>query len=268
MKKFLVLLLGIVFAISFSSCERIDAGHEGILVNLYGSDRGVDDVNLVTGWVFYNPLTKDVFEYPTFVQTIDYEPFTINAKDGSEFTVDPNVNLKIIDGQSPYVFKKYRKSVKEIIEGPILKHVKDACRIEINKFTTDEIVSNREAVENAIEERLSTSLKTEGFELDPGNGFTSGLIYPQSIVAAVDAKNKAVQDGQRAENELRVAEAEARKLVVAAEAEAEANRLRQQALTPQVLQQMWIEKWDGHLPTVSGGGANGGMIVDLSGLKH
>lgn len=53
---------------------------------------------------------------------------------------------------------------------------------------------------------------------------------------------------QKAENEVKVAEAEAKKLVVAAEAEAEANRLRTQALTPQVLEKMWIDKWDGTLP--------------------
>ena len=49
--KFLV--LAFIAALSFSSCgvERIDAGHEGIKVNLYGSDKSVDDVSLVSGIV-------------------------------------------------------------------------------------------------------------------------------------------------------------------------------------------------------------------------
>lgn len=42
--------------------------------------------------------------------------------------------------------------------------------------------------------------------------------------------------------------AEAEKKVVAAQAEAEANKLRTQALTPLILKQQWIEKWDGKLP--------------------
>ena len=46
--------------VSLTSCsERIDAGSEGILVNLYGSDKGVDDVSLVTGRVWYNPFTEE-----------------------------------------------------------------------------------------------------------------------------------------------------------------------------------------------------------------
>lgn len=36
--------------------------------------------------------------------------------------------------------------------------------------------------------------------------------------------------------------------IVAAKAEKEANQLREQALTPAILEKMWIEKWDGKLP--------------------
>lgn len=102
MRKVFLFASALMLSLSFTSCERIDAGCEGILVNLYGSERGVDDVSMVTGRVFYNPATQEVYEYPTYVQTIDYEPFTINAKDGSEFKVDPNVNLKVKD--APKVF--------------------------------------------------------------------------------------------------------------------------------------------------------------------
>ena len=61
-------------------------------------------------------------------------------------------------------------------------------------------------------------------------------------------KNKVVQDKQRADNEVMLAKAQAEKLLVSARAEAEANRLRTTALTPAVLEQMWIDKWDGKLP--------------------
>ena len=77
---------------------------------------------------------------------------------------------------------------------------------------------------------------------------TSGLSYPQTIVDAVDAKNKAVQQAMQVENEVKVAEAQAKKLIVAAEAEYRANELKTKALTPAILEQMWIEKWDGKLP--------------------
>ncbi len=52
----------------FKSCERIDAGHVGVKVNLYGDNKGVSDVTEVTGMVFYNPITHSIYEFPTFIQ--------------------------------------------------------------------------------------------------------------------------------------------------------------------------------------------------------
>lgn len=239
------MLIACIAMTGMSSCEKVDAGHEGILVNLYGDDKGVGDVSMCTGMVWYNPFTQSVYEYPTFVQTVDYEPFTINAKDGSEFTVDPTVSLKIVDGQSPAVFKKYRKKLEDVIHGTLYNYVKNAFRIQLNNFTTDYIVSNRDSIEKAIETYLASDLLKENFQLEQ---LTSGLKYPDNIVKAVNEKNAAVQQAQKAQNEVLVAEAQAKKLLVAAQAEAEANRLKQQALTPQILEKMWIEKWDGALP--------------------
>ena len=77
MKKYIILTIIALATIlitssAFISCERIDAGHEGILVNLYGSETGVNDVFYVYGYVFYNPFTQSVYEYPTYVQTIQH----------------------------------------------------------------------------------------------------------------------------------------------------------------------------------------------------
>lgn len=247
MKKIVSILFASVAVFSFSSCgyERVDAGHEGIKVNLYGNNKGVDDVSLVTGAVWYNPFTEDIYEYPTFVQTVDFEPFSINAQDGSEFTVDPTVSLKVVDGKSPQIFKKYRKDLDDIIKTTIYNYVKDAFRVQLNNFTTDYIISHRDSIEKATEQYLSKSFIKEGFQLEQ---MTSGLKYPQSIVNAVNAKNKAIQDAQKVQNELAVVKAEAEKIIVKAEAEKKANELKAQALTPQILEQMWINKWDGKLP--------------------
>ena len=72
-----------------------------------------------------------------------------------------------------------------------------------------------------------------------------------------------IQKAQKAQNELAVVKAEAEKKVVAAQAEAEANKLRTQALTPMILKQQWIEKWNGDIPTVVTGG-NGSVFLDIS----
>ena len=99
-KKLFAFVAAVAALFGTTSCvERIDAGYEGMKANLAGSDKGVDDVALVSGWVFYNPWTTKIYEYPTFAQTIDYEPFEINSKDGSKFTIDPSMICKIEDGK-------------------------------------------------------------------------------------------------------------------------------------------------------------------------
>lgn len=239
-------LLFIFFSIAFVSCnERIDAGYEGILVKLYGTDKGVQDVSLVTGRVWYNPLTESVYEFPTYVQTINYTAFTVNAKDGSVFTVDPTLSFKVKDGFSPIIFKKYRKDIAEITETTLFNYIKDAFRIEFNKYTTDSIISNREKFEFAIQSNMGTLLDKEGFNLEQ---MTSGIQYPETITQAINAKNAAVQQAMRVENELKIAQAEARKLIVLAESEAKANELRKLSLNALLIQQQFIEKWDGKTP--------------------
>lgn len=245
-----VLLALLIFAPL--SCERIDAGHEGIKVNLYGDNKGVGDVSLCTGMVWYNPYTTQVYEYPTFAQTVDFEPFEVNSKDGTKFTVDPSMIVKIKDGESPLIFKKYRKDLNDVINGSLYIYVKDAARIVFNKYTADSIVSHREMVDKSFDEYVRNAFLKESFVLEQ---LTPGISYPKSYEDAINAKNKAIQDEMRIANEVKVAEAqtrkaeaEAKKRIVAAQAEAEANRLRTQTLTPQVLEKAWIDKWDGALP--------------------
>ncbi|TPE40282.1 SPFH domain-containing protein [Pontibacter mangrovi] len=242
-------ILILVFSITaMKSCTRIDAGHEGILVKLYGTDKGVQDVNLVTGRVWFNPFTEEVFQFPTFVQTVDYPAFTVNAKDGSVFTVDPTISFRVSPGESPKIFSKYRKDIELITKTTLFNYTRDAFRIQFNKYSTDSIISNRQSFEDKVQIALDNALRKEGFELEQ---MTSGLQYPDEIVRAVNLKNRAVQQALQVENELKVAEAQARKKIVEAEAEARANELRQRTLTPLLIQQQFIEKWDGKTPLYS-----------------
>jgi hypothetical protein len=172
-----------------TSCyTRIDAGHEGIKVNLYGDSKGVDDVELVTGAVWFNPVTTAVYEYPTFVQTVDYASFDINAKDGSKFTVDPTININLIPGTAAATFKKYRKPMDEVIHDVLKTHIVNAYRVKLNSYTTDELVSKREEFEKAVEDYLRDVLLKENFELGE---MTSGLKYPESLERSITAKNEA-----------------------------------------------------------------------------
>jgi regulator of protease activity HflC (stomatin/prohibitin superfamily) len=243
----------------FMSCERIDAGHVGVKVNQYGDNKGVDDVVAVTGMVFYNPLTTKVYEFPTFIQHKEYtgdNSFIVNSKDGSEFAVSPIMNYSVQREKVPSIFAKYRRPLGDIEEGFLKTAVYDAFRLATNKYTADELISNRAVFEVEVRRLLDVTLLKEGFVI---NQFTSNLVYPETFKKSIEAKNNAVQAALRAENEVKTAEAQAKIKVATAEgnaqamltsakAEAESNRMKQQTLTPLLLQLEYINKWDGKLP--------------------
>ena len=260
--KVILVLVGLVFASLFlvNSCERIDAGHVGVKVDMYGSGKGVNDVTECTGVVFYNPITTKIYEFPTFIQHKEYKDensFVVNSKDGSEFSVSPIMNYSVQREKVPAIFSKYRRSLEEIEEGFLKTAVYDAFRLATNKYTADGLIGNREVFEVEVRRLLEGQLLKEGFVI---NQFTSNLVYPDSFKKAINAKNNAVQSALMAENKVKQAEAEAKikvatangnaeALLANARAEAESNRLRQQTLTPMLLQQQWIEKWKGQVPT-------------------
>ena len=260
-KSIIAVVIAMSMVVIMSSCTRIDAACEGIKVNLYGSDKGVDDVVLVTGMVWFNPFTEEVYEYPTYVQMVDYEPFEINAKDGSKFTVDPTLNINPIGGKAAAIFKKYRKPLDEVIHDVLKTHIINAYRIKLNAYTTDELVSKREEFERVTEDYLREVLAKENFELGE---MTSGLKYPESLERSITAKNQAVQEALRISNEVAAIEAEAQKKIAAAKGDAEAQRITADAeayynrtvsasLSNTLVQMKALEKWDGKTPIVSGG---------------
>jgi regulator of protease activity HflC (stomatin/prohibitin superfamily) len=116
---------------------------------------------------------------------------------------------------------------------------------------------------------LQKQLEPEGFILSQ---FTSNLVYPETFKKAIEAKNNAVQAALRAENEVKTAEAQAKikiakaegnaqAMLTSAKAEAEANRLKQQTITPMLLQLEWINKWDGRVSQYSLGNGASPMIM-------
>lgn len=252
MNKFRVILYSIViialfgvFAKFFVALERIDAGHVGIRVNLVGNNKGVDDITEVTGWVVYMPLFTAIYEFHIFTQVKDYEPFFINAKDGSEFTVDPTFSYYVDRDLVPKMFSQYRRNLPDLENGYIRNVIMDSYRIVANSFSSDSLISHRQQFETKVQSMLESELRKEGFIYQQ---LTSNLTAPQSLKDAIDAKNRTTQEAYQAENKLKKAEAEAKALIIAAEAEKKANDLKASALTPLIIQQMFVEKWDGKLP--------------------
>ena len=257
-----IALIILIIPSTMVRCTRVDSSEVGIRFNkLSLTEQGKLDASPVTGYVFYNPITTAVHTYPTFVQRVDYEPFTVNTKDAAIFTMDPTMAYYLNRDKAAEVFFKYRKSLEEIQEGYMRTVIYDAYRVTANSYTSDELMANRANFEQEVRLMLDSTLTQEGFTVTE---FTSQITPPESLRKMIDAKNAAGQAALKAENEVKQAEAnakiavakaqgEAKAMKIKADAEAYYNRTISASLSPMIIQENWIDKWDGKLPQVSGG---------------
>lgn len=255
----------------FSSCgyERIDAGHVGIKVNLYGNDKGVDNVVEVTGAQWYNPIKTKIYETPTFVQNViwtanktegskENEEFVLTTKDGLEIMLDVSLNYMVPSENAVSIFKKYRKPL-DIVSNTVLRnYTRDGYNTAASFFTAEEIYANRNEFKMLADSIATDILEKEGFKVEK-IVLVNSVRLPESIKRAIENKINARQLALQKEMELQQAKADAEKRIEKARGEAESMKIRaeaqryayeqkQRALTKLLVQQQFIEKWDGKLP--------------------
>lgn len=272
MKRILNLLAVALVSIAFVSCTVVDSGEVGIQFHKWSSDSqdygGVDGT--CKGWVFYNPFTTSVFTYPTFTQRKKYETIHVNAKDASLFEMDPTIAYHINPEKACDIFVKYRVDIAALEDGYIRTCIYEAYRTCANQYTSDSLMSNRANFERDVRARLEKSLMAEGFIVEE---FTSSITPPKSLTSMIDAKNAAIQSALKAENQVKEAEANAKIAIAKAKGNAEAMKIKADAeayynrtiaasLSPMIIQEDMIEKWNGEMPKIVNGG--GGMILDVN----
>lgn len=271
MKKFIYLLAVAFVSIAMTSCTIVDSGEVGIEFHKWSSDSqdygGVEGT--CKGWVFYNPFTTSVFTYPTFTQRRQYEKIIVNAKDASIFEMDPTIAYHINPDKACDIFVKYRVDVKSLEDGYIRTCIYEAYRTCANQYTSDSLMSNRANFERDVRSRLEKSMVAEGFIVEE---FTSQIKPPASLTSMIDAKNAAIQSALKAENQVKEAEANAKIAIAKAKGNAEAMKIKADAeayynktiaasLSPMIIQEDFIEKWDGKMPQIVGGNS---MMMDIS----
>jgi regulator of protease activity HflC (stomatin/prohibitin superfamily) len=280
----------VLMAVFLLRVTRIEAGHVGVEINLAGSQRGASEIPIRTGWVVYSPLRTQIIEFPTYVQTVKWtrdtaeghpinEEMGFNSKEGMEILVDVSLSYAIDPSKVPDFYVKYRVSDLELFTHGILRDiVRNSLNEVASTFTVEDIYGERKAdflgkVQAMIEQKVApVGVSVQQF------GFIGAPRVPEVIAAAITAKAQAIQQAERARNELATTQAEAAKkiaepegdaksMVTRAQGEADANRIRQNSLTPQLLElrriensQMLIEKWNGQLPHVESGQGSGMML--------
>jgi regulator of protease activity HflC (stomatin/prohibitin superfamily) len=285
--KYGSLLALAILAIGLTGCTRIEPGYVGIKVNQSGSNKGVEDYPMLTGWVTYFPLTTRVYDYPIFQQNVIWceaitegsptdEAISFNCKGGAAIKADVSMSGKFVQAKVPHIFVKFRAEPFQIVHGYLRNEVRDAIGRIAAKYDPMEIIGDKrgeflDAVKAEVKIRCG-----DWWEVDYIT-FANKLHVDEKIESAINAiiaqkqqtmaselkvkqtQAEADQTVAKAEGEARskkaVAEGEASAILTKAKAQADANKLIRESLTPEVIQSIALEKWDGKLPQVTGGGA-------------
>jgi regulator of protease activity HflC (stomatin/prohibitin superfamily) len=259
-------IIAAVLTLSFVGVERIDAGHVGLKVNMVGGDKGVSKTEYVTGWVFYlKPFTK-VYEFPTFQQHKDYDQFDVPSKGGTVFNVHPSFNYNLNSGKVAEMFTTFRLPLTQLENGYLQNALMVSLREVTNTFTVDSILNNLSGYDAAVLAKLNEKLHPY-FTVTT---FTSRLEPDGRLKDVIAAKSQAIQEALQLENEQKKIQVQAENDiieakrdstvdVVKAQAQAKAIQLQQQALqqSPQYVELIKAQKWDGKLPQYQFGGGTG-----------
>lgn len=248
--------------------QRIDAGSVGIKFNLTGGERGISHYEYKSGWVVYNTWFSKLYEFPIYQQHIDYEEQSIITKGGFSASIKPTFNYTLNPGDVGDMFQHLRLTIKEIEQQWLRTAIVGTVNDVANKWTVDSIFNHREQFEANIVSEANTRV-SKWFNVSQ---LRTNITPPEALKQSIEAKTKAIQEVQVAENQRLVAVAEAQRkmatargdsaqAVISASGEAEAIKRKIVSITPEYVEYLKVQKWDGALPQVQSGGS--GILMNL-----
>jgi len=249
----------------------VNPGHVGIVIHRVGG--GVDATPLSPGLHARNPLTTGIEEYPTFMQTVVLgrnsegsdrnDEINVNSVEGQPLSLDVSMSFELDPPRVPALYSTFRTDIGTIQH----TYVKQAIRQSLQEVVGNEeiaaIIGPKKAattlrVTKLLEQRLSSyGIMVKQFTINE-------LRAPPSVIEAINQKNVMQQQGLTAQNELQKnqfqaqgdsikAAGRAKAILAEAEAQAKANRLLSESITPVLVQYEMSKRWNGQMPQVTGG---------------
>jgi regulator of protease activity HflC (stomatin/prohibitin superfamily) len=286
-----LIILGLVAAgvlyLGFATTERVDAGHVGIRVKLAGSDRGIQDMPVVTGWVVYNPLTEQIILFPTSVQNVVWtesshegksydESMTFSSSEGVNVNADIGLSFHIDPSLAPRLYGRFRlNDLEKLSDGYMHNTVREAFNDVASRLAVQDIYgAGKSKMLGAVTQKCRDVFGKDGIIIDQLT-INGTLRLPQNVSDAINRAMEATQNAIQSRNRVAQVEAEATQAITQAHGAAEAARQRAQgeadallinaramaqaneiirlSTTPAVLQYRAIEHWDGKLPGYNAG---------------
>lgn len=243
MKKLSVLVL-LFLSLLFVSCTTADSSEVALVVDQIGNDKGIPNIQMESGFIFYFPPTQDVYTYPTSVQHKVWseneeedsptdEHIDVTSSDGATFGLDVSINLQLQRNRAADLFIKYRVDMDELINTRVRTIVRKELLDNAVTFASDSLLQHRNIYESNVTKTLSVALEKEGFSLN--NIAVLKMALPPSYKKAIERKIAVLQETATIISQTKQAEQTALKKVALAKGNYEAAQY--DAKTKEILSQ-------------------------------
>jgi len=240
----------LIILLLFGSWFSVPAGHKGILLTFGKPSESSFD----NGFHLKIPLIQNVV-----VMSTQTQKYVADAQAASK-------DLQIVHTQIAVNYHLNSNSVIQIYtdlglqfdDRVIQPTVQEVVKASTAEFTAEELITKRPQVKDKIDNLLKERLQSRNIIIEDIS--ITNFDFSESFNVAIESKVTAEQLKLKADNDLLRILVEAKQKIASAGAEAESLRLQRLEITPDLIelrkievQRFAIEKWDGHLPQVTGG---------------
>jgi regulator of protease activity HflC (stomatin/prohibitin superfamily) len=255
---FAILALVILILLT-GSFVQVGPGQRGVLMTWGAVSPGVLDPGLHVKM----PIAQTVIKINVQVQKSEAQESAASL-DLQDVQTTVATNWHILPADAEWVYQNVGNEdalVMKIINPAISNAVK-AVSAQSN---AEDLIVHRDTVRSKIEDAITVELKKYRIVVDSVNivDFHFGHEFSQ----AIEQKQVAQQHAQQAEYELQKAKVLAQQKIVEAQAQSEAQKLLQATITPDIIRQQAVAKWNGVLPQVVGSNGVLPMVGSLTPSK-
>ncbi len=230
-------------------CSRVQPNQAGVLMENYGKN-GKDDFSIVSGKVWTMAPGTELYTVPLFEQRGQFEkPATLKSADGTEFTVRPLYSFKVIKNRAVDVIVDNKQimgdenAMQSIRQNILDPKITDILRtlIETKKSTELMAEGGNQSFNTIARKAVTDEMNKRGFELV---SFSTMLDYSVDVKRIIDTRNQSNTQVSTIDSKIE----QANKQLELERINAEIAKVKSEGLTDKILQQQFIEKWDGSTP--------------------
>ena len=251
-RKALIIVAILAFFMFLKPWVQIGAGERGVVLNFGAVQENV----FGEGLHFRIPVMQRVAIMDVKVQKAVTDATSASA-DLQDVTSSVALNYHVIPDKANVVYQTIGVEFKERVIDPAIQEVMKAVSA---RYSAEELITKRAAVSEAMRANLAERLLPNNIAVDAVSivAFSFSKIFTE----AIESKQTAEQLALKARRDLDRIKIEAEQKITAAQAEAESLRLQRANISTDLIELRKIEanlkaieKWNGILPQVTGGGA-------------